>query len=139
VGANWKSIPKEIMFTLFRKVAVIVLASLILTSVGQNLQQRAWLKIVIGLFAEAFTLVNIKGNHLNLEDRFVLWFVALPLVYAATGIMELLTGKPFARQIDEWNGLAPERRSQITVVIMAVAFALIAIAGTAYIRLCFGR
>lgn len=118
-----------------QKMAIVLLGVVILLPIRGDLRRRAWFKITTATFVEILIVTCIRFYRIDPEDRFALWLAAYPLVYASVGAMELLTGKPFLKLADQWNGLASTQREQISFFAISFTLALFAIACVLYIKI----
>jgi hypothetical protein len=93
----------------------------------KGLLQVAWASALFAIFVGIGYWLNSVGWH------HVPWEFAIPAGFALAGLLQAITGIPFAQLASEWDALEPWQRGVFGVGIVLGSFALLFAAGIAYV------
>jgi hypothetical protein len=123
--------------TLFvQRLLIGFLGMLVFIPVAEShLRKTAWCKVVIGLgIAIAVFMADFPGTT-DSEQCLFPTFMALPLVYAVTGAIELMTGRPFITYSRKWTQLKLWQHLLIGTLLIASLLGVVIATGTLYLRI----
>jgi hypothetical protein len=116
---------------------IFVLTGLIFFGIPKvGLKRAAWIKIVIGFLLAVGAMRFFPHTQAGTKDydRLYLWWIALPLVYASTGVIELITNKPFAKEARRFDSLNKDQQIAAGFWAVVITVGLAFIAGYIYIQ-----
>jgi hypothetical protein len=93
----------------------------------EGLFQVAWASALFAVFFGIGYWLNSLGWH------HMPWEFAIPAGFALAGLLQAITGIPFAHLASRWDALQPWQRGVFGVGIVLASFALLSAAAIAYV------